>query len=109
MGFYDSVKQTADVAGEKINRVSDIVRAKIEIADAQGTIKRLYQSLGKAVYLNEDEDKISALCDRLDIKIKELEGLEAKLADLKGNKECENCGKRNSKDAKYCDNCGSTL
>ena len=112
MGFYESVKQTADAAGEKIGLISDIARVKIEIADAQIAIKKMYEGLGKAVYFNESEEEISAFCAKLDAKRDELERLESRLAKLKGKKECKNCGRKNAKDAKdakYCDDCGSEL
>ncbi len=109
MEFYDNVKQTAAAAGEKVSQIADLAKVKIEIVDVKQSLKKLYENLGKAVYNGASEDEISSVCEKLDAKKGELERLQHKLACLKGEQTCSDCGKKNNKDAKYCDSCGSRL
>ncbi len=109
MEFYDKVKQTAEVAGEKIGQFTDITKVRLEIAEAKRGIKKLYEELGKSLYNGKSDAELTALCEQLDAKNQELLLLQNRLNSLLGKKECDNCGKNNEKGAKYCANCGYEL
>ncbi len=108
MDFYDDVKQTAEMAGEKIGQFADIAKIKVKVLDIQSKLKALYEKLGKAVYFG-NEDDLSAIVEEIDAKRGQIIDLENRLDELKNKKVCGDCGKSNVKDATYCNYCGSRL
>ena len=83
MAVFDNIKETisnaAKTAVNKSNELVEATKLKFAISDAEGEIKKLYESL--------DE-------------------LKAKLREYKNVKLCANCGAEMDADSAFCSKCG---
>jgi len=113
MDFQDVKKVVSDAAHKVAQKSGEAVeygKIKYAIYDIQNDINKIFTSLGQDVYENYKSESecgdVSQSCEIIDAKKQEIEELEAKLADLKNNKKCPDCGKVTKKEDAFCPACG---
>jgi len=119
MEFFEKAvsksKEYAKVVEQKAGEAYDIARTRYKIMELKNQISRRYEDIGRAVYarergeLQEDDEcpEVENLMGELDLMNAELENLRKNLADLKGERICEQCKANISKEDAYCRYCGA--
>lgn len=82
---------TAKVVGSKSQEMVEVGKLKIQINQLESDITKLKTEIGEIVYnshANEqvlDEEQIVTLCNNIDAKYSEIEGLKERIQDVKGS------------------------
>ncbi|MBQ2944956.1 MAG: zinc ribbon domain-containing protein [Clostridia bacterium] len=110
----DKAKCAAEYAGKKVGVAVDFAKLKIKVLEIKNAIEKTYIEIGKLSYGGEkkgvdNSEKIASRHARLDELFKELHGIEADIASVKGKDVCARCGKANADNASYCSGCGADL
>ncbi len=128
MDFDDIIgkfKDYADVAMDKMGKVSKTAASKTEnavsraklkfsISEAKDKIDEIYKSIGESVYSyylehGSVDEEATEQCKKIDDLNKEIEDLNSQLADLRAMVKCTYCGVYNKTDAVFCSKCGAKL
>ncbi|MDP4151924.1 MAG: hypothetical protein Q8865_00585 [Bacillota bacterium] len=108
------IKKATDVAGKKVGEFTEASKLHLDLLNAQASLEDLYLSLGKEVYAtsktdNQDVTKINEMSGQIDLKLADIESIQARIAENKGKKTCGTCGACNDDEAVFCSRCGSKL
>jgi len=109
----DTVIKTAGVAYEKSEKLVDIAKIKLSIANLESETDKLYKELGKQYYKMENGTDTKDICAEIiksiNEKISETEALKSQLNQVKNLKSCPKCNKSVSGDNAFCPFCGEKL
>lgn len=117
MGFFDQLgkkaSETYQVTKEKAALITEEIKIKNKIADNNVKINKLYNEIGKIVYINikdnkdvsreevlEKTEEISRIND-------DIEKLETDLLAVRKIKKCENCNEEIELSTEFCPKCGA--
>lgn len=118
MGILDDVvinaKSAAKAVGDGANKVMNISKLRIQIAELNNELSTRYELLGEYVCANCRE----AFAENAEVvgKIAEIDELTAQMAavtkelnDKQNKAVCPSCGKHSPSNAQFCSNCGTKL
>ena len=112
MGFLDDFADVIDnVSSEVKDRASemkDTYALKREYRDTEKYLNVRYIELGKKYYKRNKNRNKKELADITDA-LERLDWLQAKIDEIRGTVECDECGATNDKEAVYCNRCGAKL
>ena len=115
---FDDVKKTlqsaANKAVKKTGEIYEYTKLSLNVSGIKNDIDELYKQIGKSVYTHYKDDDfsiddISSLCEAIEKKNEEIEGIQSKLAELKNVTLCPECGAAVSADSTFCAKCGAKL
>lgn len=118
MGVFEDVvikaRSAADYAGKKTGEIVEVTKLKINVSEVEGRISKELLELGKKVYNAAKEQSdcteyVGTKSESIDKLYVELETLNNKIAELRSEKKCAECGFANSQDANFCQKCGAKL
>ncbi|RTE11530.1 hypothetical protein [Paenibacillus whitsoniae] len=112
MSFFDKVKQGASDAAKKAQQTVEITKLKAQISSKEKEIEKIYGLIGESVYtayVAGDPSRYGEIVESYSqgiaaVKL-DIEGLEQKLIEVRGEKECV-CGKVVPSETKFCSSCG---
>lgn len=108
----DFLKNVAKDVGKKSGKLMESTKLSAKISSEESKLKKLYADLGEAVYNDYTkgesfDGKYSEHFSDINLAIKTIKELKDEQADVKGVKECDNCGAEIKQEAKFCTNCGA--
>ena len=109
------MKSGVHKVGEKTNKILNISKLKIEMAEYKNSISDRQRLVGKYVYdtYNSERDfnfdDVAAWLEEIKNLELKIISCEEKLQNVQNRLKCPNCGSNNSSDAKYCKFCGRKL
>ncbi|MGI6106421.1 MAG: zinc ribbon domain-containing protein [Lachnospiraceae bacterium] len=114
MAFFDDLaenlnKMSKDLSG-KAQEVSESVKLRGKIADAENLLKNTYMLLGQKLYEKYGSDENSEFADEFRIISEARSAIEQyskKLNENRGIKVCPKCGEKIPKEAAFCPKCGA--
>lgn len=118
MGTFEDIiskaKNVADAAGKKTGEMVEITKLRLSVSDAESKLNREFAELGERVYKAAKEqtdvtEYVNEKSAKIDGTYAEIVGLKEKIAQLKKEKKCPECGFNNPEDANYCVKCGARL
>ena len=88
--FYNTVKQTAILAADKINQTADLATLQVKLSLQERKLEEAYTALGKLAYAHflSQEDKteaITAAMDAVDAEMKQVEALKSQIEAVKAD------------------------
>lgn len=114
MAFFEKVGETISTKGkeaaQKAKEVTDLARLNTQVGQLEGKIKTYYQIIGEKVYQNEkDQDHcgLEAEFDLINDAFAEIGKLKKQISDIKGTKECAECGREVANEYSFCPYCGA--
>lgn len=86
--ILSKAKSAISVAGEKTEKFVDQQKVKFDLSIAKNELDKLYRDLGKLCYENLDNEEkedgyADAVIEKVKAKLIEIEGLKAKIENLK--------------------------
>ena len=108
------IKSTVNSAVKKSGDLLEIGKVKLSLADAGSKLSDLYESLGEMAYRAKREEvdlseEMESVIWQIDEMRSEIKKQKEKMAELRSQQICKNCGKSNVIEAKYCNECGAAL
>ena len=123
--FFDKLKLHANKAKvgavkigkqayEKTSNVLNQTKLNFTISETENKVRDVYCEIGQTVYesyiANGCEDEtFGELCAKIDNLMTEIESLREKVAELKADVKCAECGAYNKENAVFCSKCGAKL
>ncbi len=106
----ETYKKTSKKTGE----LAKEAKIRMKMNEDKGSIKDLYEEIGKIVYQkyvkNEDlsiKDDLNSYCSQIDELSNKIEKALDELLSLKGKRICQNCHEEIESNVKYCPSCGA--
>ena len=115
MDFFERVGDTIVQVGKDVTQkakdVSGMAKLKMDIRAKKESVKESYLELGKIAYQRHKGETAeeTALFERIDEALEEIEKMELQILELKGARMCPECGAQASDTAEYCSACGAKL
>ena len=117
MSFFkkitDSVSKGVTTATEKAQQTVEITKLNNQISGKRKDIDKLYAAIGEVVYdayltndLSAAEEQSKPKCEEISAIREEIAALEARIKEIRNEKDCPSCGKRVSDETKFCPSCG---
>jgi len=108
----ETVSKGVSTATEKAQQTVEITRLHAQISGKRKEIEKRYIEIGELVYESYSkgagdfsDPKIGTICGEISGFLQEIEGLDERMMQLKGEKECE-CGRKVPYDSRFCPSCG---
>lgn len=111
--IINDIKSTVNSAVKKSGDLLELGKVKLSLSENNTHLYDLYQKLGEMAYRanrEEEEDlasEMESVVWEIDAALSEIKKLNDKLAELRSQKLCPQCGKENVVEAQYCNACGS--
>lgn len=111
---YASVKNYADVAGKKVNKVIDVSKLRLTISQINSEISKRYGELGEYIYDSKkngdlSEEEISLKIAEIDDLYSQVSSIAKQVAEIENKAVCPECGRQIPIDSAYCAFCGSKI
>ncbi len=117
MSFFkkitDSVSKGVTTATEKAQQTVEITKLNNQISGKRKDIDKLYAAIGEVVYdaylandVSVSEEQVKPKCEEISAIREEIAGLDARIKEIRNEKDCPSCGKRVSDETKFCPSCG---
>ena len=112
--IISKVKNAADVACKKTDEVMEKSKLMWTRNQITGDIKKTYEKLGNVIYRsiktdNENVELVEEYIKQIDGLLAQLTQINEKIAELKNQIICKNCGMLNPVESVYCSKCGYKL
>ncbi|NLB81437.1 MAG: zinc ribbon domain-containing protein [Clostridiaceae bacterium] len=116
--LFKDVKKTFTRVANKVTRQSgkyyQISKHTLAISGINSDIKEEYEKIGRKIYDGYKNNEISsqdvsAHCELIDEKFKQIEKHRLILSDLKNSRMCPQCQAEISKESTFCANCGEKM
>jgi len=107
----DTIFSTGKDVSQKAKDLSGIAKLKLDIKMKEDFVEKQYAQVGKKYYETHKDDavldyeEVQVIEEALDI----IDKMKAQILDIKGSKECSNCGTLSDESAEFCSNCGARL
>ena len=115
MDFFNKIGDTLLSTGKDVTQkakdLSGIAKLSLDIKMKEEFVEKQYAQIGKKYYEThkEDEvldyDEVQVIEEALDTITK----MKAQILEIKGSKECPECGALSDETAEFCSNCGARL
>lgn len=114
--FGDLGKSISRYTKKAVDRTSTMVEAakiSAQISGERREVDKLYQKIGETVYRKAAEksidldDDLTAFVEDIHQRKEKMASLTRDLADVKGQKVCQNCGELIPKEVAFCPKCGA--
>lgn len=116
MAFFDDIQKSISTAGKQAadtaKVMANITKKRTELHVEEQKIEECYARIGKRLYESmKDTPAEEDLVDfnEIETRIAAIASLEEEIQQLKGKKECPNCGEMVEKGSKYCNHCGQEM
>ncbi|MGE5613946.1 MAG: zinc-ribbon domain-containing protein [Bacillota bacterium] len=116
MAFFEDlgkkVGKAAQAAAKKSSELVEITKLNANIGSETDKIQRLYNQIGKLVYekyaeTGEADENVMTACVEIAEHEKNIKELKKKIAEIKGLKQCVNCGAEMENSQVFCSKCGA--
>ena len=100
----DTVKKTKDF--------TEISQKKIQIAETEKELQKLYMTLGEVYFNNfasEPAAPLSGICSSINNLLEKINGINSEIEAIKTANVCPKCGEKVEDDSMFCTNCGMKL
>lgn len=97
-----TTKKAVKLSGDAI----DYTKIKLKIADVKSKLDEKYAKIGLAVYEDNNEENIEAICEDIKALRDELDEYRIRLSEYKNQKTCGKCGAICEKEDTFCKSCG---
>lgn len=108
-----SISRYTKKAMDKTSTMVEGAKISAQISAERREIDKLYQKIGETVYRRAAEsdisldDDLTAFVDEIRQRKEKTASLTKDLADVKGQKVCQNCGELIPKEVAFCPKCGA--
>lgn len=115
MSVFDNITKrvtdTAKAAAKKSGSMVEVTRLNINIGAEEEKIKKIYTEMGKMLYDDYSEgkitgDEIAGLCGKIDAINGSIEDMKEKILELRNVKACQGCGLELEMEMDFCYKCG---
>lgn len=113
MDFFTRLGETISTTGKDVSQkakdLTGIAKLNLEIRSKEEFVLRQYTEIGKQYFElhKEDAEPLFAEITAINEAMAEMEELESRIADLKGQKKCQVCGAILDSEANFCIKCGA--
>ena len=118
MGILDDVvinaKSAAKAVSEGANKVVNISKLRIQVAELNNELSKRYEAFGEYVCAGsremfaEDAEAVGMMAE-IDELTAQMAAVTKELNDKQNKTVCPNCGKHSSANVQYCSNCGTKM
>lgn len=107
----DTIFSTGKDVSKKAREISGITKLKMDIRMKEDFIEKQYAAIGKQYYATHKEEDVLSYDEMESISdaLLEIENLKNKIMEMKGAKECSNCGEMVPEGAHFCNKCGAPV
>lgn len=111
-GLGEKLSKTAKELSGHAETIYEVQKLRNKISGENRAIDKLMADLGNILYkqyiegADLDEEQ-TALCERIDQHMKNIEKTTEELANMQGKKVCPVCQQKVAKSAAFCPNCGT--
>lgn len=118
MGFIDNISKKVSkgtkAIGQKSGEIFEVTKIKLDIASEKDKLEKYYEDIGKIIYKSYKEGnmeipEVSDKCQLIDEIQQKVKSLNKKIAQIKGEGICKECGEVVSSSQRYCHHCGREL
>ncbi|NLV36325.1 MAG: zinc ribbon domain-containing protein [Clostridiaceae bacterium] len=116
MAFFENlgrkVGEATQAVAKKSSEIVETTKLNSNINSEEDKIQKLYIQIGKAVYAHftqtgAAEDYIKEACEAITGHEQNIAVLREKIAEVKGTKNCVNCGVEMERTQIFCSKCGT--
>lgn len=107
----DTIKSTGKDVSQKAKDLSGIAKLKLDIKMKEDFVEKQYAQIGKKYFEDHKDDEILEFeeIQIIEEALETIKRMQLQILDLKGGKECPNCGAFSDEKAEFCSNCGEHL
>ena len=107
----DTIRSTGKDVSQKAKDLSGIAKLKLDIKMKEDFVEKQYAQIGKKYFEDHKDDEILEFeeIQIIEEAIEAIKKMQLQILDLKGGKECPNCGAFSDEKAEFCSNCGEHL
>lgn len=114
MELMDQINKFGKEMYAKTKDAGEIVKLNAMITEQNSQIDKLYQSLGREVYQDEDFREVIVkvypdLSASIATCLDRIQEHQARIKEIRGVERCPACGTENPSDAGFCSGCGNCL
>lgn len=114
MELMDQINKLGKGVYAKTKDAGEIVKLNAMITEQNSRIDKLYQSLGREVYQDEDFREVIVkvypdLSASIAACLGRIQEYQARIKEIRGVERCPACGAENTPEAVFCSGCGSRL
>ncbi len=110
----DAAADSARAAGRKAGQMVDVAKLNVQLFDLNGEYNDILRQLGQVMVDTHqgqvpEGTLVTALLGQADEKLRKINELKNRVADLKQSQTCPSCGEPCGKGDKFCRSCGGPL
>lgn len=117
MAFFDNwgevISGKGKEAAQTAKRMAEIANLKGQISGYESEMKKNYRNIGKAYYEAYRDKDVTCEFEEYVQAIRDAEKaageLQRKIDELKGERECSECGSKMKNGSVFCSNCGAKV
>lgn len=110
MAFFekigDVITSGVNATATKTKEFSENTKLNSELSGKKKELNSIYNEIGKIFVNDDDAEKLKELKGKAIVMIDDIDSLECKIAECKGMKKCEQCGKLIDNGSIFCAYCG---
>ncbi len=109
--LYDTIKSAGDYIAKTAKDASELVKLSVDIRERYSLVNRKFKEIGRQYYKDHKEDEEPEydeifLINEAREQVKEMK---IRMAELRGDVVCKNCGKLAKDEDIFCSRCGAKL
>jgi len=106
------VGEAAQAVSKKSSELVEITKLNVNISSEEDKIQKLYSQIGKLVYekyvsTGAVDNELKELCETISGHEETIKGLREKIMQIKGTRQCINCGTEMERNQIFCSKCGT--
>ncbi len=109
--IIDKVKRAVGKSAKKAAKISgdalDYTKMKFKLYDLHDKTELKYAELGRAVYSDDENADVEAICEEITALLEDESELKIKMNAFLNKKECSACGGMVDSKSDYCPLCGN--
>ena len=111
-GLGEKISKTAKELSGHAETLYEVQKLRSKIANESRAVDKLMADLGNIIYKQyiageELSEEQTALCERIDQHMQNIEKTSENMANMQGKKVCPTCQQKVAKNAAFCPNCGT--
>lgn len=106
------VGEAAQAAAKKSSELVEVTKLNANINSEEDKIQKLYAQIGRTIFEKFEqtgaaEDAVKEACEQIVAHKENIKALREKIAEVKGIKQCINCGAEMERTQLFCAKCGT--
>lgn len=110
--FGKKVGEAAQAVSKKSGELVETTKLNVNINSEEDKIQKIFNQIGKIVYekyatTGAVDSDIKEMCETVTGHEQNIKALREKIAEIKGTKQCVNCGTEMERNQIFCSKCGT--